>query len=64
MLPTIGIMIGFYILTRMIEILGTKEKGTGLKIFAVITVLVTLISMASLFTEGSKTRTSLPAYRD
>lgn len=53
MIPAIGIMIGFYIITRMIELLAHKDRGVGTKIMAGITILVTLITVLSLWGGGS-----------
>lgn len=57
MIPTIGIMIGAYIFTRMAELLGSKEAGIVVKIFAVITLLVAVVGTLVLMFSGS----SLPA---
>lgn len=48
MIQLIGIMIGMYILTRMIEISERKGNGVVLFIFCVGTFLVTVICMALL----------------
>lgn len=53
MIPAIGIMIGFYIITRMVELLSLTERGVIAKIMAVITILVTLFSMLILVTSGA-----------
>jgi len=52
MLPTIGVMIGFYIFTRMIEILMVKNQYTAVRIFAILTMLVTFFSVMDLFFSG------------
>jgi hypothetical protein len=52
MIPAIGIMIGFYIITRMIELLARKDRSIGIKIMASITILVTLVSMLDLVMSG------------
>ncbi len=57
MIPTIGIMIGAYIFTRMAELLGSKETGIVVKIFAVLTLLVEVVGTLVLMFSGS----SLPA---
>ncbi len=57
MIPTIGIMIGAYIFTRMAELLGSKETGIVVKIFAVLTLLVAVVGTLVLMFSGS----SLPA---
>lgn len=56
MIPSIGIMIGMYIITRMISFVSRKNERaeSGLtKLFAVLTILVTLLVMVSLLTSGS-----------
>jgi hypothetical protein len=60
MIPTMGLMIGFYILTRMIELLALKDRGVGTKIMAGITLLVTLFSIVDLVMSGSKTTFPMP----
>jgi hypothetical protein len=55
MIPTIGIMVGLYIITRMLSLLLKNKEGkesivTG--VFAGITILFTLYSIYSLFTSG------------
>jgi len=55
MIPTIGIMVGLYIITRMLSLLLKNKDGkesivTG--VFAGITILVTLYSIYSLYTSG------------
>lgn len=57
MVPSIGIMIGCYIITRMLSFLSRKgdRAESGLtKAFAVITILITLLIMVDLFTSGSQ----------
>ena len=60
MIPAIGIMIGFYIITRMIELLAHKDRGIGTKIMAGITILVTLVSMFDLVMSGVKNTLPMP----
>jgi len=60
MIPTIGIMIGFYIVTRMISLLLRKDARAEhilVKVFAIITILVNLICVADLMLSGTR---SLP----
>jgi len=55
-IPTIGLMIGFYIITRMISLAsrsGDRAESALVKIFAVITILVAALGMVSLLTSGS-----------
>lgn len=56
MIPTIGIMIGFYIITRMASFLtrkGDRSESFGPKLLSVITIIVTIIAIIDLFF-GSK----------
>lgn len=56
MLPMIGIMIGFYIILRCLSFLtreGAYSEHLLVKIFSVITILVTLLIMLSLLTSGT-----------
>lgn len=58
-IPTIGFMIGFYILTRMIQVLGTKGEHVVTRAMAIVTILVVLFGMFDLLTSGM-TPTGLP----
>lgn len=55
MVATIGLMIGVYIITRMISLITRQheraESGV-VKVFAVITICVTLICILDLLTRG------------
>lgn len=56
MVAEIGIMIGIYIVTRMLSYLTrSKEMHESIivKVFAVITILVTIIVVADLFLRGT-----------
>ena len=57
MIPIIGIMMGCYIITRMISFITRKEERAEsllVKICAVITVVITIICMASLIMSSSQ----------
>jgi hypothetical protein len=59
-IPTIGVMIGMYILTRMVEmVLYTDRKG-GTKALGWITVVVAVVGMISLVTTGQQNWPSTP----
>lgn len=61
MIPAIGYMIGFYIITRMLVLLGRKEKRVESmisRVFAVVTMIVTVLMMYILFTAES----SMPSF--
>jgi glycopeptide antibiotics resistance protein len=53
MIPAIGIMVGAYIITRMMEILAKAESKNVTKVFSVVTILVTLVSVVDLLNAGS-----------
>ena len=58
MIPVIGLMIGAYIVTRMISFLtrrGERNESVLVKVFAVITVLVVLICVVDLLSRGQPT---------
>lgn len=57
MVQLIGIMIGAYIFTRMVEITLDKSKGVALGILAIFTALITLACMAGLLIAGSSVAT-------
>jgi hypothetical protein len=55
MIVEIGIMVGAYIITRMISFVtrtGERSESILTKIFAVLTVLVTVIIVADLLLRG------------
>ena len=59
MVPTIGIMIGFYIITRMASFLtrsGERRESSVVQVFAVVTIIVTALVIMSLF-GGPSSRT-------
>ena len=60
MVGTIGLMIGAYILTRMLELDLRKETHVAVKIFAALTFLLALVGMFDLVSSGSKAASSLP----
>ena len=49
MIPTIGAMIGFYILTEMLLAMGNKKGSTIVNVFAVINSIVVIGGLISLF---------------
>jgi hypothetical protein len=55
MIPTIGIMVGAYIFTRMISLLtraGDRREKTVVRVFAVLTMALTTLCTADLFLSG------------
>lgn len=60
MIPDIGVIIGFYVVTRMFALLQKKENSTTLvKVFAILTIVVTVIATLSLITASASVPTSL-----
>lgn len=51
-IPTIGLIIGFYVLTRMVQVLGTKGERSLTNAMALITILVTLFGIVDLLTSA------------
>ena len=52
MVPTIGIMIGFYIITRMASFVtrrGDRRENPVVQVFAVVTLIVTALALLNLF---------------
>ena len=55
MIPTIGVMVGLYVITKMLDYIVPKKDGNPsvvVQLFAVITILFTLYAIYSLFTTG------------
>jgi len=60
MIPTIGIMVALYIITRMSALFEKpKETGTITMVFAVVTTLVSLYAIYSLLKSGSEVAQAL-----
>ncbi|MBA7573428.1 hypothetical protein ES708_15225 [subsurface metagenome] len=58
MIPSIGLMIGLYIITRMTSFLtrgGERSESIVVKVFAVITTLVTFLCILDLLRIGIQT---------
>lgn len=58
MIPDIGLMVGAYVITRMISFLTRMQdraESAVVKVFAVITILVTLVCVADLMMRGKPT---------
>ncbi len=54
MIPEIGLMLGLYIIVRMLQIVSSKTAALWLGIPAVITILVTAICIFDLVVSGSQ----------
>jgi len=54
MIPTIGIMIGAYIITRMIEIICRSDRNVFVKAVSVVTILVAIVSIVDLVNAGTR----------
>ena len=53
MIPEIGLMVGFYIITRMVSLLmrkGERKESIAVYVFAVLTILTTIFVIYDLFT--------------
>lgn len=60
MIPAIGYMVGFYILTRMIELMARPNRQGIVTVFAIVTgVVTTLCLIALLSSEIGLTNKSL-----
>ncbi len=55
MLVSIGLMVGFYVLLRTFEIF--KRNGVGIRIFAVVVDIVTILCIFDLLTRGTTSAT-------
>ena len=53
MLPTIGVMVGAYIFTRMLELLLNKERESVVAVFAVITMIIVFFGVIGLISSGA-----------
>ena len=53
MIPDIGVMIAAYIITRMIQMIGLPRERT--KVFATLTIVVTVICTFDLLVRGTPT---------
>lgn len=51
MIPDIGLMVGFYIITRMLIFLKGEDSGLA-RFFGVVTIFVTVFCMLDLFRSG------------
>jgi len=52
MIQFIGLMVGYYILTKMVRMLFTPSEQNVTKAFAAIGILVTLFFMLGIITSG------------
>lgn len=58
MLPDIGLMIGLYIITRMVVVIFDPAQRHAPKILSGVTIAITLFCIADLLSKGSQ----LPRY--
>jgi len=55
MIPAIALMVGAYIITRMVAIIADKEETSILStIFAAITILISLYCIYTVFSAGAE----------
>lgn len=55
MIPTIGVMIGCYIVVRMADLICLLDRNRTVKVLAVIAMMVAVISMVDLVKSGAPT---------
>lgn len=60
MIPTIGAMIGFYIIFRMVDAMASKTRRGFVKVCAALVIVTTVVSMVSLFEGSTRASGSLP----
>lgn len=60
MIPAIGFMIAAYIITRMVASLTRPDVNIVAKVLAVVTILITIVSVIDLISAGSSVRGSMP----
>ena len=63
MIPTIGVMIGAYIITRMVELIARTDQPESyafVRILAVITIAVTVLAIISLYSSSAMISDLLP----
>ena len=58
MIPALSLMIGMYIITRMLEILLKDDTNTFVKVIGLITVVITLISLFDILIKGASVSTA------
>jgi hypothetical protein len=54
MIPTIGLMIGAYIITRMLHLTSRPEVSAIVRVFAVITAIIALGCIGLLIQAGTR----------
>jgi len=59
MIPAIGVMVGVYIITRMIELISRSDRHVFVKVVSAITILVTIVSIVDLLNAGTR---SIPQF--
>jgi hypothetical protein len=55
MIPNIGLIVGFYVLTRMIQLLSSRSESKLARATAAVTILVTLFALMNLLFVGLET---------
>jgi hypothetical protein len=53
MIPDIGIMVGLYIITRMVSTIFDQQQRMAAKILAGVTIVGALVTIADLLTKGT-----------
>ncbi len=52
MIPEIAVMVGLYVITRMLQLVTDEITAGSVKVFGVITALVAAVVMAHVFVRG------------
>lgn len=53
MIPEIGIMVGLYIVTRMLTLVLNSRESISVRLFAALTAIVAAVVMGDLFVTGT-----------
>lgn len=61
MIPTIGVMIGFYIIFRMVDAMASKTRGAFVKVCAALVIVTTVVSMVSLLEGSTRASGGIPS---
>lgn len=59
MIPLIGVMMGGYIVTRLLEIATTASVNVAVRVIAVLALLVVLLCLLGLLVSGATTSQAL-----
>lgn len=54
MIPALSVMIGMYIIARMLELASDAQAKTFVKLFAILTLVITAFAMIVILAAGAK----------